>query len=79
LFGPFLPPSPTPSIFSPLPSLPGRACSALFSNFVTFSNIHSTVVGMVYDGEKWCFQANKYEVISIIQMRNEGPRVRCLQ
>jgi hypothetical protein len=36
LFRPFLPHTPpsTPSFFPPPPSLPGRTCSALFSNFV---------------------------------------------
>jgi hypothetical protein len=32
LFGPFLPLA--PSLSTPLPSLPGRICSSLFSNFV---------------------------------------------
>jgi hypothetical protein len=34
LFGPFLSPAPAPSLSFPCPSLPGRICSALFSNFV---------------------------------------------
>jgi hypothetical protein len=34
LFGPFLPPDICPLPLAPLPSLPGRTCSALFSNFV---------------------------------------------
>jgi hypothetical protein len=37
LFGPFLPsapPTPAPSLSPQPPSLPGRNCSALFSNFV---------------------------------------------
>jgi hypothetical protein len=32
--GPFSPLPPVPSLFPHPPSLPGRACSALFSNFV---------------------------------------------
>jgi hypothetical protein len=34
LFGSFLPPAPTPTLPSQPPSLPGRTCYALFSNFV---------------------------------------------
>jgi hypothetical protein len=34
MFGSFLPLPPTPSFFSPTPSLPGRNYFALISNFV---------------------------------------------
>jgi hypothetical protein len=34
LFGPFLPPASCPLLFPSTPSLPGRTCSALLSNFV---------------------------------------------
>jgi hypothetical protein len=34
LFGPFLPPTPSPFLSSAQPSLLGRTCSALISNFV---------------------------------------------